>query len=108
MATRGGTDDYAAGVFNVPYGAPKSANLVDASNLRACGKLLGLPDVDIRVADFRATLSDAREGDLVFMDPPYVTGHNNNGFIAYCPPRLPWRFHFHVRRRLSRTLRERR
>jgi DNA adenine methylase len=30
-----------------------------------------LADVELRCADFRATLADARPGDVVFLDPPY-------------------------------------
>ena len=80
----------ADGIFNVPYGAPKSSNLVDSSNLRACSRLLAMPGVEIRCADFRDTLAESGAGDLVFLDPPYVTQHNNNGFIDYNENLFSW------------------
>ena len=69
------------GVFNVPYGAPKTDKLIDAANFRECASLLAESDVQLHHADFSTTVAKAGEGDLVFMDPPYVTRHNNNGFI---------------------------
>lgn len=70
----------AKGEFNVPYGAPQSDFIVDPENLRACAKLLKRPGISIRPSDFEAALRSVREGDLVFLDPPYVTKHNYNGF----------------------------
>jgi DNA adenine methylase len=80
----------ANGDFNVPFGAPKSANIVDGANLRACAEALARPTVELRRASFAVALSDAAAGDLVFLDPPYVTGHNNNGFIDYNETLFSW------------------
>jgi len=73
----------AQGEFNVPYGSPKSDTIIDPANLRACSLALKKSAVTIETRDFEAALADVQEGDLVFLDPPYVTGHNNNGFIDY-------------------------
>jgi DNA adenine methylase len=78
------------GDFNVPYGAPKSTNVVDASNLRTCAEALSRPGVVIEQASFLETVGGVGEGDLVFLDPPYVTGHNNNGFIDYNETLFSW------------------
>ena len=78
------------GDFNVPYGAPKTSNLVDPTNLRACAKCLRRSQVSLACGDFSAVLKDCAEGDLVFLDPPYVTGHNNNGFIDYNESIFSW------------------
>jgi DNA adenine methylase len=69
-----------SGKFNVPYGAPRSDFIFDEDNLRACSKLLKRSTISLYNQDFDKTLSRAREGDLVYLDPPYVTKHNNNGF----------------------------
>lgn len=78
------------GVFNVPYGRPKSATLVDDDNLRACSALLGRAGVSLSVGDFEATLDGVRSGDFVYLDPPYVTSHNDNGFIDYNQRLFSW------------------
>lgn len=80
----------ADGHFNVPYGAPKTDNLVDEQNLQECASALASPDIEIAHSDFAATVRMAGEGDLVFMDPPYVTQHNNNGFIDYNETLFSW------------------
>jgi DNA adenine methylase len=73
----------ADGHFNVPYGAPKTDNIIDSDNLRQCATTLGRPGIHFDVADFEDALLSAVPGDLVFLDPPYVTRHNNNGFVDY-------------------------
>jgi DNA adenine methylase len=80
----------AAGKFNVPYGRPKSDRLIDEDNLRACGALLRKRGVSVLCEDFEVVASSAREGDLVFLDPPYVTGHRNNGFVDYNEVLFSW------------------
>ncbi len=73
----------ARGDFNVPYGAPKTSNLIDRDNLVECAAALSHPNVQLSSSDFEDALLDTVAGDLVFLDPPYVTGHNNNGFVDY-------------------------
>jgi DNA adenine methylase len=80
----------AQGEFNVPYGAPRTDAIVDAENLRACATALRTPGVTLVSADFEDALLDAKPGDLVFLDPPYVTGHNNNGFVDYNELLFSW------------------
>jgi len=78
------------GEYNVPYGRPKSANPVDLANLETCGSILAQSGMDIRNEDFSYVDGLARAGDLVYLDPPYVTGHNNNGFIDYNELLFSW------------------
>jgi DNA adenine methylase len=79
-----------AGKFNVPYGQPGNVNVCDAANLRACAKQISQHGVTIRQGDFASTLRPARGGDLVFLDPPYVTSHNKNGFRDYNERLFRW------------------
>ena len=69
------------GGYNVPYGYRENIDIVDENNLRNC--CTKLQDVTISCNDFDLTLSDVKEGDFCFIDPPYTTAHENNGFIAY-------------------------
>jgi DNA adenine methylase len=79
-----------AGKFNVPYGRPKTSNELDVSNFRACAKILSGPNITIKSADFESSLQTASQGDFVFLDPPYVTQHNNNGFREYNERIFSW------------------
>jgi DNA adenine methylase len=78
------------GMFNVPYGAPKSDMIVDGANVKACSRLLACTEIKLEAVDFRAVINRAGPGDLVFLDPPYVTAHNNNGFIDYNETLFSW------------------
>jgi DNA adenine methylase len=78
------------GEFNVPYGRPKTDHIVDESNLRACSSTLGQGVVALQCRDFEVALRTVLPGDLVFLDPPYVTRHNGNGFIDYNEQLFSW------------------
>lgn len=78
------------GEFNVPWGAPKSGFICDRDNLVQVGSLLSREDVTLTRGDFDPALASAQRGDLVFVDPPYVTSHNNNGFIEYNEKIFSW------------------
>jgi DNA adenine methylase len=73
------------GEFNIPYGDrglkgdekifPNLKRLEEAANVLSKSNLL--------VQDFRETISEAKEGDVVFADPPYAktfTGYSKTGF----------------------------
>ena len=79
-----------SGQFNVPFGRPKSQGTFDPANIMACSELLRRPSVSIKKGDFEARLAGVDSGDLVFLDPPYVTGHSNNGFIDYNERLFSW------------------
>lgn len=78
------------GKFNVPYGAPRSDFIFDEQNLLACARILKRSSVTIRKCDFVESLQRARRGDLVYLDPPYVTQHNNNGFRDWNEKLFRW------------------
>ena len=80
-----------SGEFNVPYGRPRTTNVVDPANLRSCSELLRSGGIAIRQGDFETSLLGVQAGDLVFLDPPYVTQHNNNGFVDYNETLFAWR-----------------
>jgi DNA adenine methylase len=89
----------AQGEFNVPYGAPRTETVIDPVNLHSCAAVLSRPGVRLSSHDFEDALLDAEPGDLVFLDPPYVTRHNNNGFVDYNELIFSW----HDQERVARA-----
>lgn len=71
----------ASGGYNVPYGRYKRPRIYDPERLRAAA--LALCDVTIRVADFEEACRDARQGDAVYLDPPYLPLSKTASFAAY-------------------------
>lgn len=79
-----------SGKFNVPFGWPSSESVVDSENLKSCASALRESGVRVLAGDFESILKDTSKGDLVFLDPPYITGHNNNGFVDYNRTLFSW------------------
>lgn len=78
------------GEFNVPWGAPKSPFICDFDNLLKVSASLSSEKVDLITGDFEPIIGFASTSDLLFIDPPYVTSHNNNGFIEYNENIFSW------------------
>ncbi|MEZ4237511.1 MAG: Dam family site-specific DNA-(adenine-N6)-methyltransferase [Myxococcota bacterium] len=70
------------GEFNVPCGRYASLKMPDPDHFRAVSKLLG--KADLRCAPFAEVLREAREGDHVYCDPPYVPLSPTACFTGYC------------------------
>lgn len=68
------------GVFNVPYGPPKSGLPVREAVLQDASK--ALRDVLLVQGDFEATLEHAAKGDFIYLDPPYCV-QNRRVFAEY-------------------------
>ncbi|MDP9151928.1 MAG: DNA adenine methylase [Myxococcota bacterium] len=67
--------------FNVPFGRYANPTLCDEPTLRACAAALA--GADLRAEDFEAVVDDAREGDFVYFDPPYVPLSTTSSFTSY-------------------------
>jgi DNA adenine methylase len=76
-----------AGEFNVPIGT-KTAVLMPTDDFAGAARLLRR--AKLLVSDFEPLIDEAEEGDLVFADPPYITGHNNNGFVKFNDLLFKW------------------
>jgi DNA adenine methylase len=75
------------GEFNVPIGT-KNTVLLDSDDFEETARLLRKSK--LLVADFEETIDSASENDFVFIDPPYITRHNFNGFIKYNEELFSW------------------
>lgn len=70
------------GYFNVPLGRVNGAvEIFDPEHLRVISTLL--KRARLKCCDFETAVKDARKGDLIYFDPPYITTHLNNGFFKY-------------------------
>lgn len=76
------------GEFNVPKGV-KASVILDTDDFAAAAA--ALRSADLRVSDFETLIDEAVRRDFVFADPPYVVGHNNNGFIKYNEQLFSWK-----------------
>jgi DNA adenine methylase len=69
------------GYFNVPYASPKKYKPFTLEHLQAVSARLS--NADIRCCDFAQIVSSAKEGDLVYFDPPYAPLDGTSSFSGY-------------------------
>lgn len=71
------------GEYNVPYGFHKTFNF-PISRLSTVSDYFNKTKAIIKVQDFSNALNKVKQGDFVFLDPPYtVSDGKDNGFIEY-------------------------
>ena len=70
-----------SGEFNVPYGSYKNPRILDRPRLLAAAE--ALQGVELAVEDFEASCTNAKRGDFVYFDPPYVPVSKTASFAAY-------------------------
>ena len=70
------------GQFNVPFGKYTNPTICDEENLRACSAALQ-GEVTIWSKDYEEVAKKAKEGDLVYFDPPYIPASATSNFTAY-------------------------
>jgi DNA adenine methylase len=75
------------GKFNVPIGVGHRV-VLDTDNFELTSKIL--KKAQLKVQDFSLTIKKAKEGDLLFVDPPYTVNHNLNGFLHYNEHIFKW------------------
>ena len=69
------------GLFNVPFGKYDNPTLCPTDRLRAAAK--ALEGVSIAQGDFEAAVAEAKRGDFVYFDPPYVPLTPTASFTNY-------------------------
>ncbi|PKP77700.1 MAG: DNA methyltransferase [Alphaproteobacteria bacterium HGW-Alphaproteobacteria-3] len=88
------------GKFNVPIGT-KTAVCLDTDDFEKTSK--ALRKMHLMCADFQQAISQAREGDFIFVDPPYTVKHNMNGFVKYNEQIFSWNDQVRLRDALLRA-----
>jgi DNA adenine methylase len=72
------------GLFNVPWGKYKDPLICNSSNLRNVSIALRSSDITIKVSDYKEMLlENAKEGDFIYLDPPYSPTSSTAYFTNY-------------------------
>jgi DNA adenine methylase len=69
------------GQFNVPFGRYTNPRICDVPRLSAASRVLA--GARVRLADFEAGAAEAKRGDFVYFDPPYVPVSRTASFTSY-------------------------
>lgn len=69
------------GEFNVPFGRYTNPTICDEPLIRAWSE--ALQGSTLAHCDYMKTLAGAREGEFIFLDPPYVPASKTASFTAY-------------------------
>jgi DNA adenine methylase len=70
------------GQFNVPWGKYDNPKVLNVEVLEACAQALHKFAV-LDNLDFSETVKNAKEGDVVYFDPPYVPLNATSNFLGY-------------------------
>jgi DNA adenine methylase len=76
-----------SGEFNVPFGN-NNREIISDQDLYLASEALQV--ARFKVCDFEMAISDAKQGDLVYLDPPYTVLHSENGFRRYNESLFTW------------------
>jgi DNA adenine methylase len=71
------------GKFNVPCGWFLNPSIFDPENLRSVSAVLNWSNAKLLVADFREATKDAKDGDFIYFDPPYLPKSITASFTCY-------------------------
>jgi DNA adenine methylase len=69
------------GEYNIPFGKHDKCLICDEDNLLRVSN--DLKKIKFTSADYKEPLKEARKGDLVYLDPPYVPLSNTANFTQY-------------------------
>jgi DNA adenine methylase len=79
-----------SGKFNVPYGGYRGATALNAGSLRECAAMLSR--AKLSSGSFEKTLAKVKQGDFVYLDPPYCIKarqvFNAYSHFSFGPPQL--------------------
>ena len=70
-----------SGGFNVPFGHYANPNFCDTSRFKEAAR--ALRGTTIKCLDFESVVADAKPGDTIYFDPPYLPKSDTANFTAY-------------------------
>lgn len=71
------------GFFNVPYNGKDVESSIDKDNIKELSNHLLTNDIEMTTLDFEKAVSDAKKGDFVFIDSPYIPESKTSDFVDY-------------------------
>ncbi len=89
-----------SGGFNTPYGKYPNPNYCDRAGLQEAAR--ALEGVTVECGDYAASVAEAKPGDVVYFDPPYLPKSETANFTSYTEGGFTLADH----ERLARTFRE--
>lgn len=69
------------GEYNIPFGKHERCLICDEDNLIRISK--DLQDIKFTSTDYKDALNDAKKGDLIYLDPPYIPISKTANFTQY-------------------------
>lgn len=69
--------------FNVPFGDNKNPKILEEELLRDISEFLNFYEVIITNTDFEECIKNAKKGDFVYFDPPYIPISVTSSFTSY-------------------------
>jgi DNA adenine methylase len=88
------------GKFNVPYGAPKTGDVVPTATALVNASA-ALVRARLRATSWENTIADARTGDFLFLDPPYYSDLLKERGVKYRVKQFDLVEHERLARRLA-------
>lgn len=71
------------GKFNVPCGWFLNPSIFDEKNLRTISLVLSCSNAKLLVADYHDATKEAKKGDFIYFDPPYLPKSPTASFTSY-------------------------
>lgn len=71
------------GLFNVPLGRYNNPKICDIQNLTKLNKILNSTNTNIECHDYQNIITNVKEDDFVYLDPPYHPLNETSNFTNY-------------------------
>lgn len=88
--------------FNVPYGRYVNPKIIDSHNLKKIHNFLNNSDISIENKDYEIILDSSKEGDFVYLDPPYAPLSETSSFTSYTSQGFPLEEQIRLKKSLDR------
>ncbi len=69
------------GEYNIPFGKHEKCLICDSENILEVSR--NIQDIKFSSGDYKTALSSAKNGDLIYLDPPYIPISKTSNFTQY-------------------------